>query len=359
MLPSPTLLLLTFLFIGQAYSSDTSERGEDCTAFDRCKSGDLFRTCSCDSDCYKYATCCSDSDKYDLMASEKTQYFCHTDRSATPVYAKKSCSDSYSGHESHTQVCHEAISDKADILGNLLVTSTKTKITYWNQDCAICNNEKIKDLKHWAVQVACPSNHGDLTFSKSYIEDHLTYDLDLEEWGLKVKDGFVVCTITSYQPTRMVGKLNYCAPNLVSKCPEGYSDDGILAKCLSYHAERKQKDTHSYFRNPHCALCNGVPEDELECVGRNYAPLNYAKGKDLVKVVFDSGEWLDRNASEKYKCSNGNMYDPFQSRCREFPESILRDLNYTLYHSGGLRVTTNVLILAISALIVLCNKYYF
>ncbi|KAF8776941.1 hypothetical protein HNY73_013875 [Argiope bruennichi] len=359
MLPSSTTILLTFLFIGKACSSDTSVKGEDCTAFDRCKSGDLFRTCSCDSDCHKYATCCSDSEKYDLMASEKVQYFCHSDRSSTPVYAKKYCSESFDGHKSHAQICHEASSDKADILGNLLVTSTKTKITYWNQDCAICNNEKMKDLKHWAVQVACPSHHGGMTFRKSYVEDHLTYDLDHEEWGLKVKDGFVVCTITFFQPTRMVGKLNYCAPNLVSSCPEKYPNDDILTKCLSYHAERKHKDTDLYFRNPHCALCNGVPEDELECVGRTYSPLYYAKGKDLVKVTFDSGEWLDRNDSEKYKCSYGNMYDPFQNRCRNFPESILRDLNFTLYQSNAQQLKTNMFVLFAVAITLWCNQYYF
>ncbi|GIY65808.1 uncharacterized protein CEXT_416731 [Caerostris extrusa] len=253
-----------------------------------------------------------------------------------------------------------SVRDKADVLNNLLVTSTKSKTTYWNRNCAICNKENIKDLRLWAVQVVCPSKHGDVTFRKSYVEDHLIFDLDLEEWGLKVKDGFVACTLTFLQPTKTVGKLNYCAPNLISSCPAGFEDSEVVEKCSTYHAERKQKNTDLYFRNVHCALCNGISEDELECVGRNYSPLNNIKGKDVVKVVFDSGVWLDRNETEKYKCSSGNMYDPFQARCRQMPESFLRDLNATLYPVNfAHRIMGDACVFATLLVFIFISKYSF
>ncbi|GIY63576.1 uncharacterized protein CDAR_442381 [Caerostris darwini] len=359
MVPLTTTIVFAFLLIlGQA--SDTSERGEDCSSFDRCKAGDFFRTCSCDRDCYKYGTCCSDSDQYAKMASEQQQYWCHSDRTSMPVYAKRACAVEFSGGEVQTRICTQGVRDKADVLNNLLVTSTKSKTTYWNRNCAICNKENRKDLRLWAVQVVCPSKHGDVTFRKSYVEDHLTFDLDLEEWGLKVKDGFVACTLTFLQPTKTVGKLNYCAPNLVSSCPAGFEDSEVVEKCSTYHAERKQKNTDLYFRNVHCALCNGVSEDDLECVGRNYSPLNNIKGKDVVKVVFDSGVWLDRNETEKYKCSSGNMYDPFQARCRQMPESFLRDLNATLYPVNfAPRIMGDAYVFAILLVFILISKYSF
>ncbi|GFY54752.1 uncharacterized protein TNIN_72091 [Trichonephila inaurata madagascariensis] len=355
-------ITLSFLVVGISSSSDTSERGEDCSKFDRCRSGDLFRTCSCDSDCYKYGTCCSDSDQFNLMAGEKDMFMCYNDRTYTSVYAKKYCSESFSGRDFHDKICTESISDKADILGNLLVSSTKTKITYWNYHCAMCNHEDIDDLKQWAVQVACPAKHGDTRFSRNYVEDHLTFDLDHEEWGLKVKDGFVVCTVSFFQPSNLVGKLNYCAPNLVTTCPTEYPHNDTKTKCLSYHAERKQKNTDIYFRNVHCALCNGVTEDELDCVGRTYPPASFKKTGDQVKVVFNAGQWLNREGPEKYKCSNGNIYDPFQNRCRKMPESMLKDfqeaerlstLNY------GQRVTVSLNVCIAYIVFVFFNKYIF
>ncbi|GFY66576.1 uncharacterized protein TNIN_498601 [Trichonephila inaurata madagascariensis] len=260
-------ITLSFLVVGISSSSDTSERGDDCSKFDLCRSGDLFRTCSCDSDCYKYGTCCSDSDQFNLMAGEKDMFMCYNDRTYT-----------------------SAIS---------WCRPQRQKITYWNYHCAMCNHEDIDDLKQWAVQVACPAKHGDTRFSRNYVEDHLTFDLDHEEWGLKVKDGFVVCTVSFFQPSNLVGKLNYCAPNLVTTCPTEYPHNDTKTKCLSYHAERKQKNTDIYFRNVHCALCNGVTEDELDCVGRTYPPASFKKTGDQVKVVFNAGQWLNREGPEQ------------------------------------------------------------
>ncbi|GFT61970.1 uncharacterized protein NPIL_175161 [Nephila pilipes] len=355
-------IILSLLFVAAIASSDTSERGDDCSKFDNCRSGDLFRTCSCDSDCYKYGTCCLDSDHFDLMAAEKDMYLCHSDRTYTPVYAKRSCSESFSGRDFHDKICTESIYDKADVLGNLLVSSIKTKITYWNHHCAVCNHEDISNLRQWAVQVACPAKHGGKSFSRNYIEDHLTFDRDLEEWGLKVKEGFIACTITFLQPSNLGSKLNYCAPNLVTECPTGYPHNDTMSKCLSYHAERKQKNTNIYFRNIHCALCNGVDEDELDCVGRSYAPVNLLKAGDLVKVVFNSGQWLNREGAEAYKCSNGNQYDPFQKRCRMIPESILKQLQEAQEMSEmnyGLRIIANSNIFIAYFMFVFVNKYVF
>lgn len=79
---------------------------------------------------------------------------CNSDRTITPVYAKRACLDSFIAHPEHRHMCvGEEHDDWADPMGNVLVTSKKTRITYWNRDCGMCNEEAPDDLIRWTIQV--------------------------------------------------------------------------------------------------------------------------------------------------------------------------------------------------------------
>ncbi|KAG8175645.1 hypothetical protein JTE90_006843 [Oedothorax gibbosus] len=327
---SPTKMTV-FLILGvlsgsiPVEASDTFNQLGDCAAVDSCRTGDqLFRTCSCDPNCSIYGTCCRDSEFARKMAPpSKAKFKCNNDRVVTPVYAKRACLDSFTAHPGNRIFCEEEEhDDRADVMGTVLVTSVKTKITYWNINCGICNDEDPDDLIRWTVEVSCPKKHGSTRFNESYAEQHLIYDKDIEEWGLKVEDGFKICNLSFEQPRYSAGNLSYCAPNLVTSCPTGYEKKGVVEKCHAYHAERRLKGEVSvYYRNAHCAQCNDVEEEDLECSGRIYDTVGVAKERDNVILKFEE-EWLDRNGSVKYTCSWNNTWDPFNLRCRKLPMDL-------------------------------------
>ncbi|KFM61797.1 hypothetical protein X975_12060, partial [Stegodyphus mimosarum] len=298
-------------------------KGDACATFDQCSVTNLFRTCSCDSDCHIYGTCCIDAEQFPLTSMTEQHFHCKSDRITTPVFAKRACAENYKGGTDDKHRCTETEEeDKADIISNWMVTNPKTGVTYWNKQCAVCNNEKEDDLEYWTLQVTCPSKHGEKKFDENYIKKHLSFDLKEDEWGLSVEGDFVSCFIRFFQPGDMAGKLEYCAPNMISTCPHNYTNEDVIGKCSNYYGERKEKNSDIYYKNVHCALCNGKTLKELDCAGRNYRPIGLISGYDIIRVTFGSGRWLNKEGVEKYKCSKTFNYDPFHKRCRRLHGSL-------------------------------------
>ncbi|XP_054718305.1 uncharacterized protein LOC129227727 [Uloborus diversus] len=320
---NPSMLRLLFtvaIAVNKIKALDVSVKGDGCSTFDRCTIKDIFRTCSCDTDCHEYGTCCVDAESFPLMSANEMKYFCSSEQVTTPVFSKRSCSKDFKGHVETIGACSDQDRDPGDMMGNLLITSSKTKITYANKNCAICNNEMDENLHYWTIEVSCPARFRELSFNQKYIRNFLTLNESLGKWGLKVNDSFVSCSFLFYQPNDVYGKLKYCAPNMISQCPRNYTDNAVSKMCGYYYGERKEKNSNVYYKNAHCALCNGVSLKEVDCVGRTYAPVESDENPEAVKVVFSRGFWLEREGKEKFKCSENFSYDPFQKRCRRFLE---------------------------------------
>lgn len=299
---------------------DVKVPNDGCSMFDSCLVADFFRTCSCRDDCSRYGTCCLDAADFKTDFNDQLEFHCYSENTATPVFAKKSCADDFEGDAEIEAKCLAGYEDKSDLLPNLLVSSSKTSTTYWNWNCAICNHEDVNHLAKWSVHAICPLRYSGKEMDSEYIRSHITFDDKTKSWGLDFKDGFVLCNITYYQPINVVGKLSYCAPNMVSNCPADFNDEDVAKKCQYYHGERKEKLSNRYFKNVHCALCNSVDMTKLDCFGRNYRPLKMTGSTDVIKVMLNSEKWNLKETNNKYKCPDNENYNPFKSKCEKEPK---------------------------------------
>lgn len=291
--------------------SDFSLKGDPCSKFDSCYSKPTLRTCSCDNNCHSYGTCCSDFKK--SHQDVPVAFHCYSRRTSFPVFVKRSCSDDFHGHIDNRRACFDNDEDEMDVKNNLLVTSHRTKVTYWNKHCARCNNEAEDDLENWNIEVFCPS-HKDV--DSSLIRRNLTFDQDKRQWGLIIGDDFLKC-IVKYAPSPYIDEVKQCTANLISSCPMNYTDEDIAIKCSQYYAERKTRNSNVFYKNIHCAICNGVNVRDLDCPG--IAPednIENDERRGMLEEIFTKGDWLDKEPGKMYECSEGFSYDPARKKCR-------------------------------------------
>lgn len=191
----PYISVLILAYISIVVSLEFSLKGDPCSKFDSCRAKPALRTCSCDNDCNLYGTCCQNVKKLHQDVPEDT-YHCYNRRTVNPVFVKRSCSKDFHGHDGVKLACFDDDEDEMDVQNNILVTSHKTKITYWNRDCARCNGESSEDLEVWNIKVYCPP-HKDV--DKSLIRRNLTFDHDKKLWVLKIDGELLHCHV-KYAP---------------------------------------------------------------------------------------------------------------------------------------------------------------
>lgn len=119
--------------------------------------------------------------------------------------------------------------------------------------------------------------------------------------------------------------MKHCTPNLISSCPANYSNDDISKKCSTYYGERKLKSSDVYYKNIHCAICNGIDVADLECPGMSKPEdiVEETDFREMVEEVFTRGHWIEKKSEKKFQCSKGFTYDPFWKRCRNYVEPII------------------------------------
>lgn len=191
----PLTCVLISTIVAKTASSDFSLKGDPCSKFDSCFAKPNLRTCSCDDDCQLYATCCHDFKKQH-QESPKDTYSCYSRRTDPPVFVKRSCDEDYEGHIHDKLACTDDDEDEMDVKNNLLVTSHKTKITYYNKHCAKCSHEVHEDLEFWNIEVFCPQHK---SVNSYLIRRNLTFDQDKRQWGLEIDGEFLQC-IVKYAP---------------------------------------------------------------------------------------------------------------------------------------------------------------
>lgn len=146
-----------------------------------------------------------------------------------------------------------------------------------------------------------------------------------------------------------VFQVKYC-PNLISSCPDNYTNEEIATICTKYYAERKLKGADIFYKNVHCAICNGVDVAKLECPGM-VKPEDNVEDSDfgeMVEEVFTQGRWLDKPPEKSFECSEGFAYDPLRIMCRRDPYSINKTdivIADTFINSSNICRTNGLLVL--------------
>ncbi|KAF8777001.1 hypothetical protein HNY73_013931 [Argiope bruennichi] len=244
------------------------------------------RLCECDYSCLTFGDCCIDVARSNARRTSRQTCMHYGNFTYQGVYVFNTCSNGYLGPDEVILQCmHDNFSDP---LVSAPVTDTSTGNTYLNRYCAICNDVSPTSMKTWKIYFACDNEDRN---GNNISWDDLKYRPDLKKWGYDRNGQFNPC------------KFIYDRPPSVS---EGMRD---------YMAVVTDRANNAY-KNPHCARCNGVEDNDLMClltdiIDRAKVPFSIAL---LVDVNRADGDVVGVSSAES--CPSGQKYDPFFKKCR-------------------------------------------
>ncbi|GFY63800.1 uncharacterized protein TNIN_285611 [Trichonephila inaurata madagascariensis] len=111
------------------------------------------------------------------------------------------------------------------------------------------------------------------------------------------------------------------------KCPRTWTHQNYIKACDSYMAAVLDS-TGTAYQNPHCAVCNGVPVDDLACLHSEVDSLQRNENEETnktrwVKIPRSFTMLLNVNPEDgpfvmltKTRCYEGEVYDIFFKKCR-------------------------------------------
>ena len=152
----------------------------------------------------------------------------------------------------------------------------------------------------------------------------MEWDEEQGMWGLRMDingkgEEFHSCFVDPSLPEDLQPLLRSCQPS-INDCASGWLDNDVREKCLSYTSYRYHwKDI---YRNVHCAVCNQVPLEELNCdsIGLTFRQLSPLRGfnPSAFALLFDlKDNDGSETVGEQKSCEDGQLFDPFSRKCRQ------------------------------------------
>ncbi|XP_065352846.1 uncharacterized protein LOC135947821 [Cloeon dipterum] len=312
------------------------------------------RNCMCDRECSRHADCCDDAPSVQLTAKEQLPFECRELRNFGGIYLISTCpSNSTASNATKTACEGPANSSKGDPVSDLPVTDRETSVTYRNVHCAVCNDANPTNLEVWGARLECPSLHeaDQLEIRRKMRFENGTWGVWLprmeppkpsvteeaagKEVGAKVA-AFLrrgqqrtpsntssllqrlrrrqrsltwhPCHVDPVLPEGLIHLVRKCRPNVTGRCPDSWREPKVAEMCEK-HTAHVFHGVGRTFKNVYCAMCWGVPVQELSCQGllgtrnglfKDFSPTAFA-------VLFDF--------SPVHSCQ-GRIFDPFVGSCR-------------------------------------------
>jgi len=184
----------------------------------------------------------------------------------------------------------EGLNKKDDFLGDIPVTVMGDRpVTYRNKYCAYCNQQD------------------------SFVSWNALMECDLP--GVHVSDCFALYEAPSGVENR------HCIPGVVSSCSPDYEGSSLAHECLfgDYSHVVLMNSETTYYRNPQCALCNGIRLEDIFCIDNNtdyYS--HWAPGISFRCLVdINRGSVSCTNAVWQTNCKDTEIYDSGSHICRD------------------------------------------
>ena len=308
--------------------------------------------CRCDCQCVTFNDCCYDFLNQDLSCGDDNV----TNSTDTSTYEEciavpgsdishnayvliSKCPDV--GPEADDREMCEKVRGLNDVIGLLPVYDSSTGTVYKNIFCAICHGLSVSDISQWRLWL----NYDPVSGSGGgYINPSLLISIMGEVIGFEVSP-----TGAAAQQTRR------CPFDVIETCSSTAIVDGVnqmvhaAENCSAYYAPVIFNNT--LFRNPHCAMCNGVeiPATQYcdncldECPSLNpFQPCNISSkscqtdNTESIDVLFSLDAFFAGvyGQSEAVTCSTGEVYDPFLRQCMSIPcTPLYNDTNVMCDHS--------------------------
>ena len=205
--------------------------------------------CYCDNLCQGMKDCCYDYSSYNITNETSADeinatWSCVKFGTILPVWMKKNCSKTWTNVEIASQ-CHNAPQSlNSTTYPGFIPVVGVNNVTYRNQFCAMCNNQKEFDF--WKLDIdfypSTAKNLGELI------------DYFVSRYGESINDRIT--------PKHKKHSRRYCL-NVTSKC-KIHEPSKVVDECLFGKVGITQMDEELY-KNAACALCNNVNETELKC----------------------------------------------------------------------------------------------
>ena len=271
--------------------------------------------CYCDDACATFGDCCRDSPR----AAEKPRndLKCMPLRNYVGVYVVTQCPASWP-NDKVRRMCEEDSSD--DLRSGVLVSNRRTGLTYRNLGCAVCHAD-TEEAVSWQTRLECPSVSKGSQVRLSQTETG--------RWGVtRMENGtetFHACTVDPFMPETLTDIVRRCEP-LTDSCPDSWTDETVAGFCAAYFAKvfdiairSTNSDEQSLtFRNPHCALCNGVASEDVLCEdtlrqrGGGHLSFNTQAFAILLDTTEDTGSNI---VGAKTVCDEGEIFDRDFIKC--------------------------------------------
>ncbi|KAK3589772.1 hypothetical protein CHS0354_021104 [Potamilus streckersoni] len=191
-----------------------------------------------------------------------------------------------------------------NFMEQVYVTDNKTNVHFRNTYCALCNS--VTDYLFWKPELMCKEDFHPDNASKTPSTRDCAFRF-LPPWPN-----------VTYRACNQYGIIDACRKannsanmSVVSKCSNG-----------GYAVVYGGMDA---YKNIHCALCNGVDENILQCdpIKLGSSTFEFKKDKEslysyrlLVDLDIAVGKRDGDFIEYKSRCSADELYDPFENQCR-------------------------------------------
>lgn len=198
--------------------------------------------------------------------------------------------------------------DESDFLRNLPVFDEDSDVTYKNVFCARCNG--ALNTTYWKIVFDCKEWFNVTTFN-------LTSDLGLLQRR---------CSIDKRPKNNQLYFMKRCIPRF-QDCHNTSQEENnsyCQAECLRYAFPVCVGGPDiQRFRNPQCALCNGINTSAMESIcGRVSGILpslailfDFTSTSKYSIVIRDNVEFAVQQIQQLWTCSFNEVYDPYAGRC--------------------------------------------
>lgn len=282
---------------------------------------------------------------------------CRELRNFGGIYLISSCPKSFSGSNATRDGCEKVLNgSSSDPLSDLPVSDRETNLTYHNAHCAVCNGVPSEQLDVWGARLECPtllSSFDQADVRRQMRFENGTWGVWLakseppkppptEDSGREVGDKVAAflrrgpgrrnatasgnallqrlrrrqqrsltwhaCNVDPVLPEALASSVRRCRPNVIGRCPSTWTEPKVADMCAT-HTAHVFHGVARTFKNVYCAMCWGVPVQELSCQGllgtrngldKDFSPTAFAVLFDFFPV----------------QTCKGKLFDPFLGSCR-------------------------------------------
>ena len=200
--------------------------------------------------------------------------------------------------------------DHRDLLRSLPVFDKDSHVTYRNIFCARCNG--AVNTTYWKLKFDCFSWFNPATFNFTTSMDILKQNCSLDIYPEDVQLKYLKRCIPRFQDCH----------NVSQQKNESY----YQTECLRYAFPVCLNNGKIRFRNPQCALCNGIKPSDLDngCVsgsGGVSPPLtilfDFSSTSQYNIKVQDKKRGVIQQVVHAVTCSVDEVYDPYAGSCKK------------------------------------------